>query len=447
MLSPYSVVESVSPIHPVELPARDGGVVNLTELVEKNVPEAVSGHYYTNKYYIGSGDVQTVLAGQEYAEEYPVWYGRRFFVHDDGSQFSVDYCLDINSRSPENWSEDVKYIPEDDMPRLPLRTRILRPEEVDKLDSSLERRPLVISVHGLTGGSHENYIRAAFTEIHSIVPDAELVVITSRGCNRTKITTPQLFNACWTEDLRQLVKYVTQHQPQRPVFLQGFSLGASIIANYLGQEGTNIPSQVKSAIVVANPWDLKLCSVHLHSRLLGRKLYLKTMTSNLLRLVKNNRKVLSRDARYLATEPKLKTVKTMIDFDNLMTGPLFGFSGASEYYREASSVRRLKNISIPTLALSAKDDPVSGDLCVPYTEAQHNPHVYLSSTTHGGHLGWFGQTGPLWFATFIAKYLDAYLATVDMSKEPVRQPSDTNDFFKDGKFQVQTAGIVSKPLN
>lgn len=444
MVSPWSVVDSHPPHAPIELRRKGGESVTLSALVEEAVPEARSGYYYANKYYIGSGDLQTVLAGGEFQNEYPVWYGRRFLLQPDGAQFSVDYCLATGKR-PENWDEDVKYIPED-MPRLPPSTRILRPEEVELRDAPRERNPILVICHGLTGGSHENYIRHLACELRLAVPDIDIAIITSRGCNRTKITTPRLFNAAWTEDLRQLVQYIARTQPERPIFLSGFSLGASILANYLGQEGSDVPCQVKGTIVVSNPWDLLLCSVHINGNYMGRNVYSKTMTSNLCRLARNNREVLAQDETFVKAEPKLKGLKRMSQFDDLLTGPLFGFLGSSDYYRQASSVNRIGNIRVPTLILAAKDDPVSCDLCVPYKESPHNPYLYLCTTSHGGHLGWFGAQGPRWYTTVMSKFVSAFLDRLDLTQDiPVPPHLDVLPFFRDGRYQVgENSGLVPK---
>lgn len=442
MFSPWSTVKAYPTKQPVSLPGKDGET-NIKQIVE-NIPEAVDGYWYTNKYLLGNGHAQTILGGGGYNREYPVWYGRRFFKQPDGAQFSVDYCIDVSQKKPEQWSEDVKYLPDPDMPRLPRCTRCLRPEEVSKLDDAAETRPLFISVHGLTGGAHENYIRATLEEVHKILPNCEMSVITSRGCNRTKITTPQLFNGAWTEDLRKYIQYVIKKQPNRPIFLGGYSLGASILANYLGQEGCNVPEQVKCALLVCNPWDLSLCGLAIESSFVSRQLYVSQMTSNMKRLVKNNRQVMLDSALFREQEPKLKQVHRMSEFDNTMTAPLFGFNNAWEYYREASSIHRIREIRVPTLVLSAEDDPITGSYCAPYADAPANPFMYLVETTHGGHLGWFVNDGSRWHATVMAKFLRNVVDQVDFSKRyEISEELCTPKWFRDGKFQVADEGDLS----
>lgn len=438
MPSPWSVVESHGAEHPALLSLKDAKV-KFSEFVDQNIPEANANYYYANKYLFGNGDLQTVLASSPYDKEYPVWYGRRYFQWQDGAQISVDYAIQIGDNAkPENWSEDVKYIPQQDTPRLPSRTRILRPEEIDSIDDPETTSPLFITIHGLTGGSHENYVRSAICDLHTTCPEAESIVITYRGCNRSKITTPQLFNGCWTEDIRNLVKHVTSHQPKRPIFLVGYSLGGSILANYLGQEGEHIAPQIKSGIVVSCPWDLLLCWYGLESTWLGRHVYVRQMGANLCRLAKNNTDVMSQSPLWIEQSKKLNSIKSVRDFDETFTAPLHGFDSAHDYYRNASAVHRLRNIRVPTLVLSARDDPICIDASTPYVEAYKNPYVHLVTTTYGGHLGWFAQTQKRWYSTVIAKYVGAFTNKVDLvaKAEAPAAWKPVNRWFVNDRFEL-----------
>jgi predicted alpha/beta-fold hydrolase len=54
----------------------------------------------------------------------------------------------------------------------------------------------------------------------------------------------------------------------------------------------------------------------------------------------------------------LKRVKSIWDFDDVYTGPLFGFGSAVNYYRTQSSSQYLEKIRVPALLVQAKDDPL-----------------------------------------------------------------------------------------
>ena len=443
MPSPWTTVKSYPADDPVRIPlAKTGSYTPHCDFIAENIPEASPKHWYYNKYYLGNGHAQTMLASGTYTHEYPVWYGRRYFRQPDGGQFSVDYALSFVNAEPEDWQEDVKYLSDPETPRLPNRTRVLRPEEVRVLDDPSSTKPLFIHLHGLTGGSHENYLRAAVCEIDREAPGAvEVAVVTARGCNRSKITTPQLFNAGWTDDLRLLVNHVVSTQPNRPIFLAGYSLGGAILANYLGQEGRGVSKNIKAAIVLSAPMDLLICHQTICSTLIGRKVYQPQMAQNLLRLVKNNRKVLETSERFRTQFAKVKGPLTVVSqFDDLFTAPLFGFSCAMEYYRQASPTLVLQDISVPTLFLTAEDDPICGDVGVPYAEASKNPFTHILSTTYGGHLGWFQQDGQRWFTLVMAKYTRAFLEKTDI-KAAVPMPPKREMWFQNHRYGTKPPSL------
>jgi len=82
---------------------------------------------------------------------------------------------------------------------LPPGIRYMRADEEPELLQSNDDRPMLIAFHGLSGGSHESYLRAV---LHHVVSKSPMpwaaCSLNSRGCGRTAITTQQLFCANWT---------------------------------------------------------------------------------------------------------------------------------------------------------------------------------------------------------------------------------------------------------
>src|SRR5207253_1311988 len=86
--------------------------------------------------------------------------------------------------------------------------------------------------------------------------------------------------------------------------------------------------------------------------------------------------------------PRRMTVRL---FDELHTAPLWGFDDALDYYRRISSRPLLDRITVPTLILTARDDPFIAveafqDLALPRS-------IELRIVEHGGHLGFLGWDG------------------------------------------------------
>ncbi|KAL8802893.1 MAG: hypothetical protein Q9182_003509 [Xanthomendoza sp. 2 TL-2023] len=95
-------------------------------------------------------------------------------------------------------------------------------------------KPMLVTLHGLSGGSHEVYLRHV---LEPLFKDGwEACVVNARGCAQSKITSDFLFNARATWDVRQVVKWLREVFPRRPLFGMGFSLGANILVNGNGNE-------------------------------------------------------------------------------------------------------------------------------------------------------------------------------------------------------------------
>lgn len=393
----------------------------LSDIVQEKVPYLKDGSWELMSPALFNGHLQTLYASSSHEHLNKVYYGRRCIYWEDGSLVTADYHIPAPSSQAE-WKEKLKYCPLVNAPPFPGRLRYFTPEEIEAIknpEPSVADKPLLVLLHGLSGGSHESYIRSVVNMISGPKYNFDCVVLNSRGCARTPITTPQLFCAMWTEDIRQFIRLLRKEQPAgRRIYLVGFSLGASILANFLGQEGdlTRKPeTRVDAAIVVANPWDLNHSSQYMTRSFLGRVAYSPSMAQNLLRLAKNHHKKLEGQPTF--DYEKRHDVTNIAEFDDAFTAPMFGFDTAKDYYRNASSVHRLMNIRTPTLLLNALDDPVVHKDCIPYKEAYKNPYIILTTTTLGGHLGWTqpGQNN-FWAPKAISKFFKVIDDTVDHEK-------------------------------
>jgi predicted alpha/beta-fold hydrolase len=109
-----------------------------------------------------------------------------------------------------------------------------------------DQTPTVLLLHGLAGGSSENYIRV--TASHLMNCGYRCVVMNARGCNGTQLVTPQLFCANYTDDVRQVVWHLQRRLPNAPLCAMGFSLGANILVKYLGEEAADCPLAAAIAV-------------------------------------------------------------------------------------------------------------------------------------------------------------------------------------------------------
>lgn len=312
-----------------------------------------------------SGHLQTLynVAGN-FSKQNPLWYRRHILNLADGGTIGLDFT----------------------------------PVESSHL---ADDTPIVVVQHGLTGGSHEPYVRAILRPACAPVEEGGLgyraVVVTFRGCAGVPVTSPKLYTAGHTDDLRQALVYISHKYPKAPLLGLGFSLGANVMTRYVGEEGNRC--RLSSALVLSCPWNMEKNGHSLVSTFLGKQVWARGMGTNLSKVVKRHQKALAQDpdhpvAKALPAALSLR-LPTLPEFDHTFTknvGDLidpFPFATVDEYYRWSSSDHVVENIEIPFLAINAKDDPVV-KLCP--MDGKGNPNVVMVLTGRGGHLGWF-QSG------------------------------------------------------
>jgi hypothetical protein len=88
----------------------------------------------------------------------------------------------------------------------------------------------------------------------------------------------------------------------------------------------------------------------------------------------------------LFDENRVRSARTVYEFDNVVTAPLHGFIDADDYWKRASSKPWLRGIRLPTLVLNARNDPFLPAHALPVV-GQVSPFVTLEQPQEGGHVG------------------------------------------------------------
>jgi uncharacterized protein len=227
----------------------------------------------------------------------------------------------------------------------------------------------VILVHGLESCSQAGYLLTMAQ------------VALEAGYVTHRFNMRDLYNGGLTDDLRWLLEHLRE-QGRAPVHMVGYSLGGNVILKLAGELGEAARPLVASLSAVSTAIDLEACCRKLCTP--GNAIYHKRFL----------RKLIARTQLQNPTITGLDKVRTLVEFDDLVTGPFFGFRDAMDYYRWQSSARFLGGIRVPTLILQAKDDPI-----IPFSTflgdpaIKENPYLHLLATEHGGHVG-FLTRGP-----------------------------------------------------
>ncbi|KAF1990075.1 hydrolase, alpha/beta fold family [Aulographum hederae CBS 113979] len=378
----------------ISLKRKDGSEISLADLCKETTPACKLNPLLFN------GHLQTAWTTQDKAD-IPITYKRKTFESDNTSyagQFAVDFVVP-NSMDPSKVEKDAS---------LPQRTTYYTDQAFGELGSS-DSKPMAVVLHGLSGGSHEIYLRYTLAPLVSEEGGWEACVVNSRGCAMSKITSSVLYNARSTWDVRQTVKWLREKFPNRPLFGIGFSLGANILTNYVGEEGSNCV--LKAAVVCSNPWNLEAGSLALQRSWIGLE-YSKVMGTSM-------RKLFSLHEEQILKNPKIDRekvikIKYLHEFDREIQGPTWGYPTEGAYYRDASSTDSLLACRIPLLAINASDDPIAVDEALPYLEVQQNPYAVLCTTSLGGHLAWFEAGGSRWFPKPVTEFLQKMAKEIDL---------------------------------
>ena len=242
--------------------------------------------------------------------------------------------------------------------------------------------PMALLVHGL-GGSHLSgpVRRVAGLLWHRGV---RAVRIDLRGSGRGTGLSRRLYNAACSSDIRAALLEMRAWDPASAIALVGFSLGGNVALKLAGEAaGQPIPG-LRCVAAVAPPVDLERCAAMMSSR--RNRLYELHFVQALVRQVRALERRRSDLGRTRFTGPL-----SLRRFDDLYTAPVGGYADALDYYRRASSLPLIAAIRIPTLILTARDDPFIA--VGPIEEQAPSSYLTVRIFEQGGHLGFLGPDG------------------------------------------------------
>jgi predicted alpha/beta-fold hydrolase len=274
------------------------------------------------------------------------------------------------------WSRDG------DETRYPLQSKIYQTEpQVSVLVQSQypaePRRGNVVMVHGLEGSGQAGYVRS----LSSAALRAGFAAhrFHMRTCGGTEHLCNTLYHAGLTSDLRYVLGEF-QRTGGMPAFLVGFSLGGNVVMKLAGEMGEEARPLIAGVCAVSAPLDLAKCArriAHPENRLYQRR-FVERMSARL-----------TATGRYHKED--FAGVRSVMEIDDRITAPSFGFGDAANYYRTQSALAYLGGIRVPALLIHAKDDTMAPFETCESEAARSNPRIALLATEHGGHLGFVGR--------------------------------------------------------
>ncbi len=282
------------------------------------------------------------------------------------------------------------------------RRRIDTPDG-DFLDldwSEQDRSRCALLFHGLEGHSYRPYMLGMVRALNQAGWDT--VSVNLRGCSGEPNLLARAYHQGSSDDVATAVGHVAE-KAYSSLVLIGFSLGANIVLKYLGEPQWDKPLSLRGAVAVSAPCDVSSCAANIERpENRGYLRYFITMLTE---------KVIAKHHPFPEQLPidAIREIRNFTEFDNRYTAPLNGFANAQEYWEQTSSLPLLPAITVPTLLLSAADDPILTPQCFPRELARSHRFLTLEAPRFGGHVGFLGQGrgGNYWHELRTRAFLDS----------------------------------------
>jgi predicted alpha/beta-fold hydrolase len=241
----------------------------------------------------------------------------------------------------------------------------------------------VIALHGLNGSSEAHYMRGLAAKAFAC--GMNVVRLNQRNCGDTERLSEGLFHSGLTADAAHVIDELMRVDGLRAIGVAGYSLGGNLALKLAGEFGGHAPAALVGVAAVSPIIEISECTRALERP--GNRLYQWNFVRDLKRRMR--RKDRCHPGRFdLST---LDAIKTVRQFDEVYTAPYFGFRDAEDYYHRASAMRVIDRVRVPTLIITAEDDPFVPSAPFHDPSVTGNPCIDLRISAHGGHCGFVGE--------------------------------------------------------
>jgi predicted alpha/beta-fold hydrolase len=239
--------------------------------------------------------------------------------------------------------------------------------------------PTILLLHGLESSSDAHYVRGLSNKAFAAGFNA--VRLNQRNCGGTERLTDSLYHSGLTQDPLAVMRELIEVDGLRSIAVAGYSLGGNLALKLAGDFGATPPNELQAVSAVSPTMDLAACVEALEAP--QNQIYQRHFVRNLKKRMR--RKARAFPGRF--SLDALGGVRTIREFDEAYTAPFHGFRGASDYYHRASAMRVIEHINIPTLIISAENDPFVPPAPFRVPAVTGNEHIQVRLTKEGGHCG------------------------------------------------------------
>lgn len=279
----------------------------------------------------------------------------------------------------------------------PYKPYIIQLEDGDSLFCKMSTPPnwkthqkTILILHGLGGTDASDYMIRMSRKFYQA--GYRSLRINLRGSGQGLEFAQRPYHAGLSHDILQLVQTLNRQDPQSQLVLIGYSLGGNVVLKLLGELGERSDSLIETAIAICSPIDLAQSMKLLSKR--SNQIFHYYYVNRLRRI----------GSRWIGN----RTINSIVDFDNIVIAPIWGYRDAWDYYCRNSSISFLPSIRNPCHLIFAADDPFVN---YPLSVEPLSSKIKIWLSQYGGHMGFWGWAGKEhgynWLDGFLLKLVNS----------------------------------------
>ena len=206
-----------------------------------------------------------------------------------------------------------------------------------------------------------------------------VVRLNQRNCGGTERLTQTLYHSGLSGDIRSVIFELIERDRVPEIFAVGFSMGGNLVLKMAGELPHLAPFQIRGFVAVAPALDLAACADALGEP--RNFIYQRHFVKGLKRRMRLKTRLFPE----LFPVDGMRNIRSVREFDQLITARFCGFAGADDYYQRSSAGQLLEQIRRPCLILTAQDDPFVPISSFSNPAIRENPCIELVVAQRGGH--------------------------------------------------------------
>jgi predicted alpha/beta-fold hydrolase len=273
---------------------------------------------------------------------------------------------------------------------------------VNKFESEEGREnvPVLLVMHGMTGGSECKYIKV----IAKMAQERgyTCLCLNSRGFN-SEMTSPVPFIGLHHHELEATLQRLKTYFPRRPLHLIGLSLGGNYLMRFLLQNPSHpLISTLASLSLVGAPFDVGYVISNMNSSY--QRYFIKFYIN---KVVCRHKQMSFWWRTGVVDEDHMRASRDLRQFHERMTEPLMGEPLDSVFDRFKVTEGHVAQFAVKTLMIAAQDDPMVKIESIPLEAVRRNANIKLILTENGGHMCWFEGVRPSrWYPRAIFQFIE-----------------------------------------